>query len=134
MSSQLEARRMVHISHIQGGAHRDFHHADAYTAYGLIVAGKTGLSMLTVRAGDQFCLACEGELRIAGELIGYLSMVRVGAGERAPSFQSGPAGAAILVLQMLRPTFRAGSDVRELDKRCLSSYRLPEGAVIDQPD
>lgn len=183
----------------------DFHYADAYTAYGPIVAGRSGLSMLTVRAGcasgyfpmpgsrhlalgrpgrnlkgkfevatpaagatdrasllapqddglrvvairlpsdtdatgepadagDQFCLVCEGSLRIAGESIDRFSIVHVEAGDPAPRFRSGPTGAAILVLQLPRPTSRAGSDVRDLAKRCLSSYQLPEGAVIGPPD
>lgn len=79
--------------------------------------------------GGQYYLVCEGVVVQDGKALGRRSLVHAAAGEPAPRFQAGPAGADVLCLQFARPSDRPGSDPVERATRDPNAYMRRPGDV-----
>jgi len=67
--------------------------------------------------GGQFYLVCSGTILQDGRDMPESSLIRVEAGEAAPSLLAGAEGAEVLVVQFANPSQRPGSDPAQLAHR-----------------
>lgn len=98
--------------------------ADGVFAEGIRLGAGAVAEGLANDAGGQYYLVCSGTLVADGKELTPNSLIRIDAGEPAPTLHAGDAGANVMALQFCRPSDRPGADPNAL------AARDPDGYVL----
>ena len=95
---------------------------DGVLAFGIRMGANAAVDGDSADHNGRYYLICSGSLIQDGKELPGNSLIRVDAGEPAPTLTAGSAGAEVLVMQFGRPSDRPGSDPSKLASRDPDGY------------